>query len=156
MLNPQFLLREQISSYSFSVLIMQYAAMRSRDLDVLKLILPRADKNQQEAIGVGLARAVTFCRVLDGSIAERVDKWATGLSMHNVVDIYRQTLMLEDPPDASTPARLASPEVEDRVGGGLSLFHQPSADGVGSFERTRSHASAGRLTRAMAMSSKNN
>ena len=54
MLNPQFLLREQISSYSFSVLIMQYAAMRSRDLDVLKLILPRADKNQQEAIGVDL------------------------------------------------------------------------------------------------------
>ena len=31
------------------------------------------------------------------------------------------------------PLGSASPEVEDRVGGGLGLFHQPSAEG-GSFD----------------------
>ena len=39
MQNPAPLLRQQMSSYSLSVFIMQYAATHSRDLDVLKLIL---------------------------------------------------------------------------------------------------------------------
>ncbi|WP_284313010.1 hypothetical protein [Labrys miyagiensis] len=134
MQNPTFLLRQQMSSYSLSVFIMQYAATHSRDLDVLKLILPRADKKQQAAIGLGLARAVTVCRTADGSIAERVDKWASRLPMHDLLDAYRQTLMLDDPPDATGPTDLASPAVENRVGDGLTLFHPPSADGVGSFD----------------------
>jgi hypothetical protein len=134
MRNPMPLLRQQMSSYSLSFFIMQYAALHSRDLDVIKLLLPRTDKNQQAAIGLGLARAVTVCRVLDGSVAERVDKWASRLPMHDVLDSYRQTLMQDDPPDAVAPTQGTASAVEDRMGGGLSLFHPPSADGAGSFD----------------------
>ena len=130
--SPKTILGRDTSDYGLTVFVMQFAAARARKLDVFKLILPSADARQQAAIGLGFYRAVSFCRLVDGEIATRIDNWVTQSTARDVILAYRQAAFLNDDSTVSTPVQMAAPTIEDRFGDGLNLIQQPSAAGVGS------------------------
>jgi hypothetical protein len=131
MAEPGKLLGRNTSSYGLTVFVMQFSAGRPRDLDVFKSILRTADKPQQAAIGLGFARAVTFCQLVDSATAEKIDKWVTTLPARDVVNAYRQAMVKNDQADTYQPVQLSSPEIENRYGGGLALMPPPNASGIG-------------------------
>jgi hypothetical protein len=132
MRNPAKILGQDTSTYGLTVFVMQFSAARSRNLDVFRSMLPRADRLQKAAIGLGFARAVTFCQLADGPIAQRIANWVTKLPVHEVVSAYQQAMATSDGSNVNAPVDMAAPKVENRFGGGLSLVPPPSAAGVGS------------------------
>jgi hypothetical protein len=130
--SPKTILGRDTSDYGLTVFVMQFSAARARKLDVFKSILPSADARQQAAIGLGFYRAVSFCRLADGEIATRIDKWVTQSSTRDVILAYRQAAFLNDDSAVGTPVQMAAPVIEDRFGDGLNLIPRPSATGVGS------------------------
>ncbi len=130
--NPAKILGQDTSSYGLTVFVMQFSAARPRELDVFKTILPRADRRQLAAIGLGFAHAAIFCQLMDGATAQRITNWVSTLPVHDVVSAYREAIARNDTSDSDGPAGLASPETQNRYGGGLDLVPKPSAAGVGS------------------------
>lgn len=130
--NPLRVLGSDTTEYGLSVFTMQFAAARSRDLDVLSAVLTNADRKHRDAIALGLARAVLLCRSADLTIAQRIEKWVARLPMQDVVKSYQQTIALKDDADGNQPLALATPDVEDHFGAGLDLMPKPGPTGVGS------------------------
>jgi hypothetical protein len=130
--NPMRVLGSDTTEYGLAVFTMQFAAARSRDLDVLSAVLTSADRKHRDAIALGLARAVLFCRSADATIAQRIEKWVARLPMQDVVKSYQQTIALKDDADGIQPLTLATPDVEDHFGAGLDLMPKPGPTGVGS------------------------
>jgi hypothetical protein len=135
MATPAKVLGRDTTDYGLTVFVMQFAAARSRKLDILKSILPSADARQQAAIGLGLYRAVSFCRLADAEIATRIDNWVTQSSARELILAYRKAAFLSgSDDDDAPPVPMTAPKSEDRFGDGLNIVPKPSPTGVGSLQ----------------------
>jgi hypothetical protein len=131
---PAKILGRDTSDYGLTVFVMQFAAARSRDLDVFKTILPVADARQQAAIGLGFYRAASFCQVVDSTVADRISAWVKKLPSREVVAAYQQAVMKNDDSAFDAPAGVATPQIESRFSDILDITPKPSASGVGSLK----------------------